>query len=264
MLKKNGLVGEGRQGRDPRAAGPPPRRSSPARSDAAMTYEPYLSSRARQARRGQDHRHDARLPDGDGHLRLHAEVHRRSNPKVVQAMVDSYFEALADDQAGPEEELRDHGRRWSSRRGEQFEKSQSYLRWQDREANKKFFAGEHAGVQQGGGRPAARARHHQAACPTSPSLVDTQLHQVRRRARRGRAAGAAMLTPLVPVSPRREGRARRRLLRRCSSCSGAAATLRRLRAQDLPRRSRDDAASRAGGCSPCTASTRTSASRSGA
>jgi NitT/TauT family transport system substrate-binding protein len=26
--------------------------------------------------------------------------------------------------------------------GEQFEKSQSYLRWQDREANKKFFAGD--------------------------------------------------------------------------------------------------------------------------
>jgi NitT/TauT family transport system substrate-binding protein len=28
--------------------------------------------------------------------------------------------------------------------GEQFEKSQSFLRWQDREANLKFFAGEHA------------------------------------------------------------------------------------------------------------------------
>ena len=28
--------------------------------------------------------------------------------------------------------------------GEAFEKSQAYLRWQDREANQKFFAGEHA------------------------------------------------------------------------------------------------------------------------
>jgi NitT/TauT family transport system substrate-binding protein len=28
--------------------------------------------------------------------------------------------------------------------GEQFEKSQSFLRWQDRAANQKFFAGEHA------------------------------------------------------------------------------------------------------------------------
>jgi NitT/TauT family transport system substrate-binding protein len=27
---------------------------------------------------------------------------------------------------------------------EQFEASQKYLRWQDREANRKFFAGEHA------------------------------------------------------------------------------------------------------------------------
>ena len=42
--------------------------------DAAMTYEPYLSARARQARGRQDHRDDARLPDDHGHLRLHAEV----------------------------------------------------------------------------------------------------------------------------------------------------------------------------------------------
>ena len=28
--------------------------------------------------------------------------------------------------------------------GEQFEASQKYLRWQDRAANQKFFAGEHA------------------------------------------------------------------------------------------------------------------------
>jgi NitT/TauT family transport system substrate-binding protein len=28
--------------------------------------------------------------------------------------------------------------------GEQFEGSQKFLRWQDREANAKFFAGEHA------------------------------------------------------------------------------------------------------------------------
>ena len=27
---------------------------------------------------------------------------------------------------------------------EQFERSQKYLRWQDRAANQKFFAGEHA------------------------------------------------------------------------------------------------------------------------
>jgi NitT/TauT family transport system substrate-binding protein len=27
---------------------------------------------------------------------------------------------------------------------QQFEASQKYLRWQDREANRKFFAGEHA------------------------------------------------------------------------------------------------------------------------
>ena len=36
---------------------------------------------ARQARSRQDHRHHARLSDGDGHLRLHAEVHRRQRSR---------------------------------------------------------------------------------------------------------------------------------------------------------------------------------------
>jgi NitT/TauT family transport system substrate-binding protein len=47
---------------------------------------------ARQARGRQDHRHHARLPDGDGHLRLHAEVPGRE-PEGRQGLADAYFDA---------------------------------------------------------------------------------------------------------------------------------------------------------------------------
>ena len=43
---------------------------------------------------------------------------------------------------------------------EQFGNSAKYLRWQDKAANQKFFAGE-SGLHQGSRRPAARDRHHQ-------------------------------------------------------------------------------------------------------
>ena len=46
-------------------------------NDAAMTYEPYLSTVRAQAAGRQDHRDDARLSDDHGHVRLHAEVPRR-------------------------------------------------------------------------------------------------------------------------------------------------------------------------------------------
>jgi hypothetical protein len=84
---------------------------------------------------------------------------------------------------GPEEELRDHGRRRQAD-GEQFEASQKYLRWQDRAANQKFFAGEHAafskeaadllleaGIIKADPRPDQAGRH--------------ALHQVRPRHDRG-------------------------------------------------------------------------------
>ena len=45
--------------------------------------------------------------------------------------------------------------------GEQFGNSAKYLRWQDKAANQKFFAGEFQHVHQGSRRPAARDRHHQ-------------------------------------------------------------------------------------------------------
>ena len=52
-------------------------------NDAAMTYEPYLSTVRDKPAGRQDHRDHARLPDGHGHVRLHAEVpHRQSEGRA--------------------------------------------------------------------------------------------------------------------------------------------------------------------------------------
>ena len=86
-------------------------------NDVAMTYEPYLSAVRDEARRRQDHRHHARLSDGDGHVRLHAEVHRRERRGREGADQELFRRARHDqDRAG--QGLRDHGRgREADRRG---------------------------------------------------------------------------------------------------------------------------------------------------
>ena len=60
-----------------------------------------------------------------------------------KALADSYFEALDLIKADPKKSFEIMGAD-VKQSAEQFEKSQAYLRWQDRAANQKFFAGEHA------------------------------------------------------------------------------------------------------------------------
>jgi NitT/TauT family transport system substrate-binding protein len=96
--------------------------------------------RARRAAGRQDHRHHPRLPDDHGHLRLHAEV-PGGQPKAAKALADSYFEAvemIGKEQAKAYEIMGADVKQT----GEQFGNSAKFLRWQDREANKRFFAGE--------------------------------------------------------------------------------------------------------------------------
>ena len=65
------------------------------------------------------------------------------NPKAAKAFADSYFEALdmiAKDQAKAYDIMGADVKQT----GDAFGKSAQFLRWQDREANKKFFAGEFA------------------------------------------------------------------------------------------------------------------------
>ena len=65
------------------------------------------------------------------------------NPKAAKALADSYFEAVEMVRRDPKKSFEIMGAD-VTQSAEQFEASQKYLRWQDREANQKFFAGEHA------------------------------------------------------------------------------------------------------------------------
>ncbi len=59
----------------------------------------------------------------------------------MRALVDSYFEALEMIQRDPKKSFEIMGAD-VKQTAEAFEKSQSFIRWQDREANRRFFAGE--------------------------------------------------------------------------------------------------------------------------
>jgi len=65
----------------------------------------------------------------------------KENPKVVQALVNSYFEALEMITKDPAKSNEIMGS-VVKQTGDQFAKSSAYLRWQDKAANQKFFAGE--------------------------------------------------------------------------------------------------------------------------
>ncbi|HEX2011126.1 MAG TPA: ABC transporter substrate-binding protein [Roseateles sp.] len=111
--------------------------------DAGMTYEPYLSGVRAKPEAGKIIATTLDYPmvmDTFGCTpKFLAE-----NPKAAKALADSYFEALALIKADPKKSFEIMGAD-VKQSGEAFEKSQAFLRWQDREANKKFFGGgEHA------------------------------------------------------------------------------------------------------------------------
>jgi len=139
MLKKNGL-----SVKDVKVATLEPAAAAQAfiagQNDAAMTYEPYLSTVREKPEAGKIIATTLDYPmvmDTFGCTpKFIAE-----NPKLVQAMVDSYFEAVEMIAKEPKKSFEIMGA-VVKQTGEQFEKSQSYLRWQNREANRKFFAGD--------------------------------------------------------------------------------------------------------------------------
>jgi NitT/TauT family transport system substrate-binding protein len=65
------------------------------------------------------------------------------NPKAAKALTDSYFEALEMIQKESKKSFEVMGAD-VKQTAEAFEGSQKFLRWQDRAANQKFFASEHA------------------------------------------------------------------------------------------------------------------------
>jgi NitT/TauT family transport system substrate-binding protein len=110
--------------------------------DAAMTYEPYLGAVRAKPEAGKIIATTLDYPmvmDTFGCTpKFLAE-----NPKAAKALADGYFDALEMIKADPKKSFEIMGADVKAT-GEQFENSQKYLRWQDRAANEKFFAGEHA------------------------------------------------------------------------------------------------------------------------
>jgi NitT/TauT family transport system substrate-binding protein len=112
-------------------------------NDAAMTYEPYLSAVRAKPEAGKIIATTLDYPmimDTFGCTpKFIAE-----NEGAVKALVKSYFDALdmiKADQAKAYEIMGADVKQT----GEQFGNSAKYLRWQDREANRKFFASEFQG-----------------------------------------------------------------------------------------------------------------------
>jgi NitT/TauT family transport system substrate-binding protein len=110
--------------------------------DAAMTYEPYLSAVRAKPEAGKIIATTLDYPmvmDTFGCTPKFLS----ENPKAAKALADSYFEAVEMIRKEPKKSFEIMGAD-VKQSGEQFEASQKFLRWQDREANAKFFAGEHA------------------------------------------------------------------------------------------------------------------------
>ena len=143
MLKKNGL-----SPKDVKVVNLEPQAAANAMIagtadlDAAMTYEPYLSAVRAKPEAGKIIATTLDYPmvmDTFGCTPKFLS----ENPKAAKALADSYFEAVDMIKKDPKKSFEIMGAD-VKQSGEQFEASAKYLRWQDREANQKFFAGEHA------------------------------------------------------------------------------------------------------------------------
>jgi NitT/TauT family transport system substrate-binding protein len=109
-------------------------------NDAAMTYEPYLSTVRDNPQAGKIIATTLDYPmimDTFGCT----PKFLADNPKAAHALAQSYFEAVEMIRKEPSKSYEIMGAP-TKQSGEQFGKSAAYLRWQDKAANQKFFAGE--------------------------------------------------------------------------------------------------------------------------
>jgi NitT/TauT family transport system substrate-binding protein len=110
--------------------------------DGGMTYEPFLSAVRAKPEAGKIIATTLDYPmimDTFGCT----PKFLADNPKAAQGLADGYFDALEMIQKEPKKSFEIMGAD-VKQSAEAFEGSQKYLRWQDRAANKTFFAGEHA------------------------------------------------------------------------------------------------------------------------
>jgi NitT/TauT family transport system substrate-binding protein len=108
--------------------------------DAAMTYEPYLSAVRDKPEAGKIIATTLDYPMVMDTFGCTPQF-IAGNAKAVQALADSYFQALDMIKADPAKANQIMGAD-VKQSAEQFAKSSSYLRWQDKAANQRFFAGE--------------------------------------------------------------------------------------------------------------------------
>jgi NitT/TauT family transport system substrate-binding protein len=139
MLKKNGLTPKDVRivSIDP---GPAAQAFLAGQYDAVMTYEPYLSSIRAKPDAGKIIATTLDYPvvmDTFGCT----PKYLAENARVARAITQSYFQALEMIAREPQKSYEIMGAD-VKQGGEQFAKSAAYLRWQDRAANQKFFAGE--------------------------------------------------------------------------------------------------------------------------
>src|SRR5213596_371280 len=109
-------------------------------NDAAMTYEPYLSTVRDNPAAGKIIATTLDYPmimDTFGCT----PKFLADNPKAAQALTNSYFEALEMIKKDPAKSNEIMGAD-VKQTGAEFESSAKYLRWQDKAANQKFFTGE--------------------------------------------------------------------------------------------------------------------------
>jgi NitT/TauT family transport system substrate-binding protein len=139
MLKKNGL-----SVKDVTVVNLEPAAAAQAfvsgQNDAAMTYEPYLSTVRAAPDKGKIIATTLDYPMVMDTFGCTPKF-LTENPKAAKALADSYFEALdmiGKDQAKAYEIMGADVKQT----GEAFGNSAKYLRWQDKAANQKFFAGD--------------------------------------------------------------------------------------------------------------------------
>ena len=109
-------------------------------NDAAVTYEPYLSTVRANPSAGKILATTLEFPHIMDTVGC-APDWLKANPKAAKALADSYFQALEMISADTAKSNEIMGAA-VKQTGEAFAKSSSFLRWQDKAANQKFFAGE--------------------------------------------------------------------------------------------------------------------------
>jgi NitT/TauT family transport system substrate-binding protein len=110
--------------------------------DAAMTYEPYMGAVRAKPEAGKIIATTLDYPMVMDTFGCTPDFLAK-NPKAAKGLADAYFDALDMIKQDPKKAFAIMGAD-VKQTAEQFETSQKFLRWQDRAANQKFFAGEHA------------------------------------------------------------------------------------------------------------------------